>query len=101
MNRWVKKGLELGAGVTYITAEAALDAIEKLEKQGRIDKDEGRRMINELFRKSGMKESKMKKEIGKQISSMIKASPFATKKEMTRLNAKIDKLNSLLKKKRR
>ncbi|VVB76863.1 Poly(hydroxyalcanoate) granule associated protein (phasin) [uncultured archaeon] len=116
MDEFVKRGLKFGLGVSYITLDAVNDALDRLAKEGKISKADGEKMVRELTAKytaeraQRVKEAQarmqkrmkeMQKEMQKQFDGAIKAAPFATKKDVASLNAKIEAMSKLLKKHRK
>lgn len=92
MDKIVKKGLEFGMGLAYITAGALKDAADILEKKGKISHKEGEKMVRATVKQYQAQSIKYAKNVQSQINSMTKKAPFASKKEMAELNAKIDKV---------
>lgn len=93
-NESIKKGLvEIGIGVaSYMIVNAVANEIKKLEKEGKLNKKDGEKMMNDAMNKYQTTKSKYAKDIQAQVNNLIKASPFATKKDIEALNAKMDKL---------
>ncbi len=93
MDKRVKKGLEFGMGLAYITAGAMKDAADMLEKKGKISHKEGEKMVRATIKQYQAQSVKYAKDVQVQINSLMKKAPsFASKKEIAELNAKIDKV---------
>lgn len=92
MDKTVKKGLEFGMGVAYITANALKDAADMLEKKGKLSHKEGERMVQATIKSYQAQSVKYAKDVKTQINSMMKKAPFATRKEMADLSTKIDQV---------
>jgi polyhydroxyalkanoate synthesis regulator phasin len=92
MDKLVKKGLEFGMGVAYITAGALKDAADIMEKKGKISHKQGEKMVQDTIKQYQAQSVKLAKDVRAQINGMMKKAPFASKKEMADLNAKIDKI---------
>ncbi len=90
MDKMVKKSIEFGVGVASITASALADAVSKLEKKGKISPKEGERMVREAAKRYQAQSVKYAKEVRAQIDGMVKSAPFATRREIEELSAKID-----------
>ncbi len=94
----IRDGLvEFGVGVvSYVAADAIITAVKRLEKEGKLNRKEGERLVHDVVQKY----QKASTEYGKNLQSHIdtvmkesvKSSPFATKKDMESMNAKLDKL---------
>lgn len=100
----VKKGLvELGVSVvSYVVVDAVSKAVKNMEREGKLSKKEGERMVREVVNKYQTKSSQYAKEAQSKVDDLmkasVKASPFATKEDIENLNAKIDRLSALSKK---
>jgi polyhydroxyalkanoate synthesis regulator phasin len=90
MDKNIKKGLEFGMGLAYITADALKNAVDAMEKKGKLSHKEGEKMVKATIKSYQQQSVKYAQNVKSQINGMMKKSPFATKKEMADLNAKID-----------
>ncbi len=90
----MKKDLvEVGIGVaSVVIAEVLGTTIYKMQKDGKLNKKEGEKMMRDTIAKVRATGTRYAKQANSQMSNLAKASPFATKREMAQLNAKIDKL---------
>jgi polyhydroxyalkanoate synthesis regulator phasin len=95
MNQDIKKGLvDLGIGVaSYVIIESLTNTVHKMEKEGKLNKKEGERMVREAVSKYEAGSAKYTKVAMEQLDNLIKASPFATKKDIEELHARLDRLN--------
>ncbi len=107
-----KELMELGVGIaSVVLAEVLL----QMKKEGKLNTKEAQKMMKRTManaKKSGTKyaamaqaqmskEMKMaQSEMNRQVNRAVDASPFATKKEFAKLNAKIDKLSKMSKRRR-
>ncbi len=91
MDKFVKKGLEFGAGMTAITLEAITNAVNKLEKDGKIDKKEGEKMVQDVISKYKAASKKYAADVQSQIDQSMKGNPIVTKKDIKNINARLDK----------
>lgn len=96
MDEIIKKGLEFGLGVTYITVEALNEAMTTLEKEGKISRKEGQKMVQQMARKYQAKGTKYARDVQTQMDRLIKASPFATKKDIAELTEKINEISKII-----
>ena len=102
MDKFVKKGMEFGVGVAYMAVKAMNGALDKLEKEGKIDRKDSERLVRETVKKYEAQGEKYAKNVKSQMDSLTKsAAPFVTKKEMKELNDRIDSISKLLSKRKK
>jgi len=100
----IRDGLvEFGLGiVSYVAADAIVTAVKKLEKEGKLNRKEGEKLMHDVVQKYQTASSQYGKDLQSHIDSVmkesIKSSPFATKKDMEAVNAKMDRLLALFNK---
>lgn len=92
MDKMVKKGLEIGLGVTAITVAALMEVMNSLEKQGKINRKEGEKMVHEMAKKYGAQGAQYAAKMQGQLKDLVKSAPFASKKDIEMINAKIDEI---------
>lgn len=92
MDKIVRKSIEFGLGVAYITAGALSDALMQMEKKGAISPREGARLVRKTADQYRTQSVKYAKDVRVQINKMAKTAPFATRKEIKDLTAQVDKL---------
>lgn len=102
-NKSIEKGLvEFGMGVvSYLVLDTIAGEVKRLEKEGKLNKQEGEKMMRDAISKYQTTKSKYEKNIQSHVDNLVKASPFATKEDIASLNAKIDRLSMLSKKVKR
>jgi polyhydroxyalkanoate synthesis regulator phasin len=93
MEKNMKKWIEFGLGVAAITGEALNEAMTKLEKEGKISRKDGKRMVDAMISKYKSKQSKYESDARAQMASFMKTLPFATKKDIADLNRKISSMS--------
>jgi polyhydroxyalkanoate synthesis regulator phasin len=101
MDKIVKKSLEFGLGVGYITVEALEQAMDRLAKEGKISKKDGEKMVRELASKYEIAGKKYSREVQARLDRFVNQAPFATKKDIADLNAKINRMGKASKKRKR
>ena len=101
MDKNVRKGLQFGVGVGYIAVEALEEAMDRLAKEGRIDQKDAEKMVRELAAKYRLAGKEYSKEVQAKLDKFVKQAPFATKKDIADLNAKIDRVSKAAKKGRK
>ncbi len=104
VDKSVKQGIvEFGIGVvSYVAVDAIANAIKNLEKEGKLNRKEGEKMMRDAVNKYQAKSSEYAKDIQSRVDELMKAgiksAPFATKQDIENLNAKIERLSKLSKK---
>ncbi len=102
MDKFVKKGMEFGVGVAYMAVKAMNGALDKLEKEGKIDRKDSERLVRETVKKYEAQGDRYAKSVKSQMDSLTKsAAPFVTKKEMKELNDRIDSISKMLNKRKK
>ena len=92
MDKMVMKGLEIGLGVASMTANALNEAVKVMEKKGKLSHKDGEKIVRATIKSYQDQSIKYAKNVRSQMNSMMKKAPFATKKEMDDLDAKINKV---------
>ena len=102
MDKFVKKGMEFGVGVAYMAVKAMNGALDKLEKEGKINKKDSERLVRETVKKYEAQGEQYAKSVKSRMDSLTKsAAPFVTKKEMKELNDRIDSISKMLSKRKK
>ncbi len=103
MDKKTKKELEgLGIGVASAVIVGVLaTTVRKMQKEGKLNKREGEKIIKNTMAQVNAASTKYageaQEQVDKVLKASVKASPFATKKEIRDLNAKMDKLMKMQK----
>ena len=99
MDKNVKKGLELGAGITYMAIDAVTAALSKLERDGKISRKESQKAVKDLMAQYDELSKNYAKDVQSKIDEVVRANKkLVTKKDIAYINAQMKKLNALLKK---
>lgn len=98
MDKFVKQGLEFGAGMTYMTMDALNKALKKLEKEGKINRRDSEKLVRDTVRGYQAMGSKYARQMESQVGQFIKKNPWATKKDIENLQAQIKRIDKLIKK---
>jgi polyhydroxyalkanoate synthesis regulator phasin len=101
MDKIVRRSLEFGLGVGYITVEALERAMDKLAKEGKISKKDGEKMVRDLASKYEIAGRKYSDEVQARLDRFVNQAPFATKKDIADLNAKLDRIGKTARKRRK
>ncbi len=91
MDKFVKIGLELGVGLAFITVEALTNALDKLEKEGKLDKKDGDKMLKAVVAEYQAEGKKYADNLKSQIDALLKANPLAMKNDMNEMDVRIKK----------
>lgn len=97
MDKNMKRGLELGVGVTYLALDAVNETLNRLEKEGKINRKDSEKAVREVIKQYQSQSSKYAKEAQKQVDAIIKSNKIVTKKDLVRIDAEIKKLNKIVK----
>lgn len=98
MDKNVKKGLEFGAGLVYLTVGALAAGADKLAKEGKISRKDSEKLVKDVLKQYQAQGNRYAKQMQSQAAVFMKKNPIATKKDIAELNAKIAQLNKLVKK---
>lgn len=90
----LKHILLAGIGLTSMTYEKADSFVKELVEKGRVTVEEGKELQTELKRKSEAEAAELLSE----LKSETKAVQYATKEDLERLEAKLDRLLDALNK---
>jgi polyhydroxyalkanoate synthesis regulator phasin len=101
MDKMVKMGMEFGVGVAYMAVKALNGALDKLEKEGRINRKDSERLVKETVKKYQAQGDVYARTVKTKMDSLTKSAPFVTKKEMKELNARIDSISKMLNKRKK
>lgn len=94
IDKHIKTGLEFGVGLTYLTIGALTQVAKKLEKEGKINRKDSEKLVKDFLKQYQSEGGKY----AKQAEAYMKKNPFATKKDIAEINARINQINKLIKK---
>jgi len=92
MDNVIKKAMLLGLGITTMTKEALETAVKELTDKGEVNAKEGKKMVQDLLKKSKKQNEMLAKKINQQIQKALKPLNLATKKDIDTLKARISKI---------
>ncbi|MCK5452020.1 MAG: hypothetical protein KAI51_01160 [Candidatus Aenigmarchaeota archaeon] len=95
---FARKAALLGIGIAAITKEKAEILVKDLTKKGDLNKEEGKKLVEELMTKSKKSKKELETTINKQVHLVIKKANVASRKEIKVLEDKIKKLEAEIKK---
>ncbi|MBW1717341.1 MAG: polyhydroxyalkanoate synthesis regulator [Deltaproteobacteria bacterium] len=95
----IKKTMLTGVGLAGLTKDKIEKLAKELAKKGKLSEKEGKKLVDDLLKKS----DKAKKDLGAQIErgvkSTLKKMNLATREDMVKLTERIKKLEQALKEK--
>lgn len=98
MDKNLKNGIKIGVGVAYLALDAMNNALEKLQKEGKISKKDSERLVQQMAKEYEAKGRKYAEQAQKQVDAMIKSNHLVTKKDLAKINAELVRLNKQIKK---
>ena len=96
MSDLIKKTILTGLGIASLTKEKAENLVKDLIKEGEVSEGEGSKLVKELLEKVEDNKKTMEKKIGKTVCDALKKMNIPSRKDITSLNSKIDKLEKKL-----
>lgn len=87
-----KKGVLMGLGAITITKEKAEQIVDELVKKGELAKDERSKAIQDLLKKADEQEKILIDKVSAEVNKAIEKLGVPTKKDLERLEKKIDEL---------
>ncbi|WNJ21483.1 hypothetical protein [Pontibacter sp. G13] len=95
----LKKFLYTGVGLVALTAEKLQETVDEMVGQGKVSKDEGKKIVEDFFDKVDAKRDEMEqrmKEMADNFAESIQIPKMATKTEMQDLVERIEALEAQL-----
>ncbi len=100
LDNFVQNSVKFGIGMTYLTLDSVTKAMKKLEKQGKINKKESEKFVNDMVKeyktKGALYAKEMQKQMKKQTGKLAKNAPLVSQKDIDALNAKAAELSKQL-----
>lgn len=91
-----KLGL-VGIGLAMLTKEKTEKLIDDLVKKGELSRKEGDAMVKDLVKKSEAQREELENRIDAEVKKTLDKAGVATKKDIARLEKKIDNLENKIK----
>ena len=100
MSLWdaLEKAAYTGLGLAAMTREKLDEVVDTLKKERGLTEDEGRRLADELRSGAESAKKKIDERVQVAVDKAMAGSPFASKKEIQSLEARIAELESRLNK---
>ena len=98
MEDLIKKFVYTGVGIASLTAEKLQKSIDKLVDEDKISENEGKKIIDEFFKKTETKKKDFESQIGKITEEVVSKFDFSKAKEILDLNKRVKALESKISK---
>lgn len=99
MSSFLKRVILTTLGTMSLTKKKAEDLVKDLVKQGDLTQTEGKKFVNDLMNNVEKERNTIEKNTEKTIRNILKKAEIPTRKEITDLKNKIEKLSEKISKK--
>ncbi|MCU0537274.1 MAG: phasin family protein [Hydrococcus sp. Prado102] len=89
---WIKQLLMLGIGTTSIAAEKIREVSEQLVKDGKIDPDRAKGLVDEMVTQLKSEQGNFEKNMERQMRNMLQDLGVPRQSEVDELRGRIDRL---------
>jgi polyhydroxyalkanoate synthesis regulator phasin len=89
---WMKQLLMLGIGTTSIAAEKIREVSEQLVKDGKIDPDRAKGLVDEMVTQLKSEQGNFEKTMERQMRNMLQDLGVSRQSEVDELRGRIDRL---------
>ena len=96
----LKKSLLASLGAVELSAEKVKEAVEKLVKKGTISREEAKKLVDDLVKRGTREKKKIEESVEKGLSAGLRVANIVSRKEFEKLQKKVTRLESELKKAR-
>ena len=94
MEDLIKKFVYTGVGLASLTAEKLQKSIDKLVDEEKISEQEGKKIVDEFFKKTESKKKDFENQITKITEEVVKKFDFSKAKEILELNKRVKALEN-------
>ncbi len=91
-NDWLKQLLMIGVGTTSLAAEKMKEASEQLVKEGKLNSDQAKGMVDEFVEKIQTEQGNFQSQMEKQVRDILQDLGVPRQSEMDELRGRIDRL---------
>lgn len=84
-----KKFMYAGVGLVSLTADKLQKSIDKLVKEEKISAKEGKKIVDDFFKKTESKRRDFEKQLKKTTEEVVKKFDFSKAKEILELNKRV------------
>lgn len=99
MEDLIKKFFYTGVGIVTLTAEKLQETVDELVGQGKVSKEEGKKVVNSFMDKVDDRRGEMEgkvKEMAESFANAINLPKFATKEDLDSLISRIEAIETKL-----
>ena len=83
-----------GVGLAAMTKDKIDEHVKELVEKGKLSEKEGREIAEEMLKKSKQAKDDLEKQVEKQVQQTLQALQIASKEDVEKLSARIDKLEA-------
>jgi poly(hydroxyalkanoate) granule-associated protein len=94
----IRRGILLGLGAISLTHEKAKAFVDELVKRGEVTKDQGGELVQEILDRAKEQEKTITEKINTEIKKAIDSLGVASKKDISRLEKRIEELSKKIEK---
>ncbi|MBF2055910.1 MAG: phasin family protein [Cyanobacterium sp. T60_A2020_053] len=91
-NDWLKQILMIGIGTTSLAAEKIKEVSNQWVKEGKIDPDQAKGMVDELMHQMQSESGNLQSQMERQMRNMLQDLGVPKQSEMDELRGRIDRL---------
>lgn len=95
-NDWLKQILMIGIGTTSLAAEKIKEASNQWVKEGKIDPDQAKGMVDELMQQMQSESGNLQSQMERQMRNILQDLGVPKQSEMDELRGRIDRLERQL-----
>ena len=92
VEKLLTKAIQLGLGVADVTREQVEKFVKEVSKYKEMNTKQGRRMVDKLLKEAKASKKKLEAKIDAHIKKAIAKANIVTKKDLARLEKRIDSL---------
>ena len=83
-----------GVGLAAMTKDKIDEHVKELVEKGKLTEKEGREIADEMLKKSKQAKDDLEKQVEKQVQQTLQALQIASKQDVEKLSARIEKLEA-------
>jgi polyhydroxyalkanoate synthesis regulator phasin len=96
MDNLIKKTILTGLGAVSLTKEKAEKMVKDLIKEGEVSENEGSKFVKDMMDRAEENKKTIEKQVEKTVHNTLKALSIPSRKDISSLKSKIDKLEKKL-----
>jgi len=98
MKETLKNMFYIGAGAAFLTKEKLEEFKTDLIETGKVTKEEGKQLIEEMFKKSEEAKKELEQKIQDAVTDQLRKKNVATGDDIAELKSRIEELKAMLEK---